>query len=513
VIRFLAPIPNLSAGRSLRRLAVHVGLAAGLLLPLTACRSDADPAAEAADVSSDDSTDDSTDDSSVDSPDTPVVLDYSPTVSDAGALLYLAARSDVDLLAVTLPSTGEAECEPGVRITRALLTIAGRADVPVGCGRPVPAAGRNEWPAEWRTAANHLPGVVLPGVRAVDPLDATDLLADVLSGSDEAVTIVAVAPLTNLAALLADRPDLSTRIDRIVTMGGAVGVPGNVEAAPAAEWNFYVDPAATREVLGSGVDTLVVPLDATNDVPWTRALIGRIATSTHPVARAEHQVVTSHPSLDGIYLWDELAAVAALEPGVVTTEPMTLMVDEVGALAVDPTGAPATVAITADVEAATGELLRSLNGGQPLVFDDLTDEEAAYFQTLSGTMAELAREFEDLEEPTAPAAPSELAQLLVATMWGVLDGISSQLDELTPPDAVADQHAAFADTVTSVIAMEDELLEAIDRAEGDDPWMILESAINQVGADPVDGLLTSCQALEAHALVRGGPDLCELFSE
>jgi purine nucleosidase len=481
----------------------HLGLAAvvAVLTPLAACSKDAQPAAQAADV-------DDAGSSAV-----PVVLDYSPTVSDAGALLYLAAHSGVDLRAVTLPSTGEAECEPGVRITRALLTIAGRGDVPVGCGQAVPADGRHEWPAEWRAAANHLPGVVLPGVSDDPPLDAEQLLSDVLRTSDDPVTIVAVAPLTNLASLLSTQPELADDIQRIVTMGGAVDVPGNVEAAPAAEWNFHVDPAAARDVLGSGIDVLVVPLDATDDAPWTRTLIARIATSTHPVAQAEHQVVTSHPSLEGIYLWDELAAVAALDPSVVTTQTMSLAVDDVGALAADRTVAPITVATSADVDAATMELLRTFNGGQPLVFADLTDDEAAYFEALARTMTDVADAVDQLGEPPASADAREVARLLVESMWSGLDDISAALDGLAPPDTVADEHAGFADAVADALAIEDDLLAAITRADGDDPWAILEQVITDLGSDPVDGLSGACRALAAPAVVRGGPDVCGLFAE
>ncbi len=81
-----------------------------------------------------------------------IVLDYSPTVSDAGALLYLAAHPDVDLLAVTLPGTGEADCESGVHTTEALLVAAGRDGVPVACGREQPMVGARDWPEEWRNA-------------------------------------------------------------------------------------------------------------------------------------------------------------------------------------------------------------------------------------------------------------------------------------------------------------------------------------------------------------------------
>ena len=79
-----------------------------------------------------------------------VVLDYSPTLSDADALLYLASNPAVDLLAVTLPGTGEADCGPGVQITRALLTVAGSNDVPIGCGRNEPLIGDRDWPDQWR---------------------------------------------------------------------------------------------------------------------------------------------------------------------------------------------------------------------------------------------------------------------------------------------------------------------------------------------------------------------------
>ena len=444
---------------------------------------------------------------------TPVVLDYSPTVYDAGALLYLAAHPDVDLLAVTLPSTGEADCAPGVRITRALLTVAGRGDVPIGCGAEVPAEGRNEWPAAWREDANHFTGVVLPGAAAEEPHDAVELLADVLGDADERVTVVAVGPLTNLALLLSDDPAAADRIEQVVSMGGAVGVDGNVEDAPAAEWNYFVDPPAVRDVLASGVDVLVVPLDATDDVPWTATLISRIGASTHPVARTEHQIVSSRPSLDGIYLWDELAAVAAIDPSVVTIEPMTLAVDDDGALTPDDEGHAVRVATATDVDAATGELLRTLNGGEPLTFADLTDQERAYFDAVASKMAELDDGLQEMGEPSASATPQELATLLVETFWTVLAELRSEFEALTPPSSVTTEHGAFTAVLDDALAIQDELLSAIARTDGDDPWMLFDSALREVAPELPDRLVDTCRDLEQHSVVRGGPGLCGLLGE
>ena len=261
----------------------------------------------------------------------PVVLDYSPTQSDIGALLYLAARPDVDLLAVTLPGTGEADCEPGTRNTRQLLAIAGSPDVPVGCGRVEPLKGHRDWPDEWRREANKLPRVQVIGVEPQPVLDAEAMLADVLRAAEDPVTIVAVGPLTNIAVTLTEHPELTSRIARVVIMGGAVDVDGNVPDAPSAEWNLYVDPEAARLVVESGVPILLVPLDATNDVPFGRDVVLRLSLLETPIGRAEYQRLSAQTWFDGAYMWDELTAVAAMRPETVTVEQRRIVVDADGA--------------------------------------------------------------------------------------------------------------------------------------------------------------------------------------
>jgi purine nucleosidase len=81
------------------------------------------------------------------------------------------------------------------------------------------------------------------------------------------LTIVALGPLTNLA-LAVERDAAAVRgVRRVVAMGGAVDVPGNV--TPHAEFNVYVDPEALAHVLDAGVRFDLVPLEPRVRRSWS----------------------------------------------------------------------------------------------------------------------------------------------------------------------------------------------------------------------------------------------------
>src|SRR5260370_20714203 len=85
------------------------------------------------------------------------------------------------------------------------------------------------------------------------------------------LTVVALGPLTNLAAAAALDARRLARAGRVVVMGGAVAVPGNV--TPAAEFNFFVDPEAAAQVLEAGLAVELIPLDVTRRVVLAQAVL------------------------------------------------------------------------------------------------------------------------------------------------------------------------------------------------------------------------------------------------
>ena len=445
-----------------------------------------------------------------------VVLDYSPTLSDAGALLYLASNPAVELLAVTLPGTGEADCVPGVRTTRSLLTIAGRPDVPIGCGVDTPLVGNRDWPQEWRDEVNRWSNELLPPGDDESVRDAGELLVATLSGASTPITLVAVAPLTNLGIVLEAHPELAEHVERVVIMGGAVNVAGNVEASPDAEWNIYIDPEAARRVIASGIPITMVPLDATNHVPWTDVLVRRLGTIERSVGQTEHRLVTSRATLDGFYLWDELAAMATVRPDLVTVQSVAVSIDDSGAVVADPAGTSIDVAVDADADAATEEFLQTLNGGPLPVAAPLTSDESDYLSSMSASNTRTSTALDVAYasvESHASDPPREAAAAFVGLFFDALSGLAVEVRALDPPATLSDAHNRYLALLEEFLTKRDAIFAALADADGADADEVMNNALAkvlpQISSGDVFGRITAaCRVIEDYSILRGGPLLC-----
>ena len=298
----------------------------------------------------------------------PVILDYSPTVSDVGALLYLLNHPDVDVLAVTLPVAGEAACDLGAEVTLGILALADQSGIPVACDGDVPA-GAEPWPSEFLTGQENLTAGLPATDQQADSRPAHQLIADIATASVDPVTIVAVAPLTNLARFVERHPDAVGSVGELAIMGGAVDAPGNVTGTNA-EWNIWVDAVAAGVVFSSDLPITLVPLDATNDVPvpgsWPSDLA---AAEQSPSIQYLADVVDRFPGTTAgfFYLWDELAAAAVTGGATINfvQEPLSVPADgdQRGVTIRDSAGASANIATgVVDPDAFSEHFLSTLAG-------------------------------------------------------------------------------------------------------------------------------------------------------
>ncbi|WP_438853652.1 nucleoside hydrolase [Agromyces sp. M3QZ16-3] len=216
----------------------------------------------------------------------PVIVDCDPGHDDVFALWFAAGHPRLDLLAVTTVG-GNVPLEHTSRNARVALSVAGVVDVPVAAGARGPLA-RELSTAEWIHGENGLGGPELPdpddGPTPVplDPRSATELIADTLAAASEPVAIIATGPVTNVAVLLRDRPDLAPRIREVVWMGGSTE-RGN--ATPYAEFNAWVDPEALDLVLQSGIRFTMVGLNVTHRALVTSRVRERLAAIGTRTAR------------------------------------------------------------------------------------------------------------------------------------------------------------------------------------------------------------------------------------
>ena len=203
-----------------------------------------------------------------------LIVDTDPGQDDALALLVALGSPELELLGVTTVA-GNVPVAQTADNARRILELAGRGDVPVYAGaqrpllrppRPVPEIHGETGIDGWDWA---------PAQRPPEAAHAVDWLVETLLREPaRSVSLIALAPQTNIALALRRAPEIAPRLKRIVFMGGGYFEGGNM--TPAAEYNILVDPEAAAIVLAAGVDITAVPLDCTHSAPapidWSQSL-------------------------------------------------------------------------------------------------------------------------------------------------------------------------------------------------------------------------------------------------
>ena len=175
----------------------------------------------------------------------PILVDCDTGIDDSLALLYAVASLECELVAVTC-TAGNVDARQVAENTRAVLELAGRSDVEVAIGREMPLAR-----ALVTTPETHGPrGIgyaeLPPATTPLSPRYSPDLIVEEARRRPGELTLVTLAPLTNVALAVLREPELPRLLRRLVVMGGSYRSAGNT--APTTEWNVNVDPEAARIV-------------------------------------------------------------------------------------------------------------------------------------------------------------------------------------------------------------------------------------------------------------------------
>jgi purine nucleosidase len=259
-----------------------------------------------------------------------------PGGTDMQAILALVNSPDTDVLGITVP-TGDAWRDEEVQHTLRLLEIIGRTDIPVVPGATFPLVNSKEYIAKWETmhgkvvyqgAWNYARGYKVHGPYEIPPMpegkpttkaseeDAAHFLVRLVRKYPHEVTVYAAGPMTNLALAIALDPQFPELSKELILMAGSINPHTDdpeFALTPGREFNFWMDPEASTAVLHARWPRVVLTtVDISVKTRMEKELIEQVRKSPTPAAQYVAKYVEAN------YLWDELAAVAWLDPSIIT---------------------------------------------------------------------------------------------------------------------------------------------------------------------------------------------------
>ena len=273
--------------------------------------------------------------------------DIGTDIDDTWALSMLLASPELELKLITSVS-GDARYRAA--LCARLLTVAGRADVPIGIGIGGPL---------------HLPAALAgtPQAAFVGAIDAAlaehrDVRADgveamitTIMSAPEPVTVIGIGPLTNVAEALRRCPQIVERAN-FVGMHGSLRVGYRGAAAPAAEYNVVADVASARAVLSAAWDITITPLDSCGSVVLKAGAYRQFHdyAHAHPGSMAAAVLANYRIWLDAVgapaerlasrstTLFDTVAVYLAYADSALTMETVSVSVDDAGFTRETPAG-------------------------------------------------------------------------------------------------------------------------------------------------------------------------------
>jgi pyrimidine-specific ribonucleoside hydrolase len=165
-----------------------------------------------------------------------------------------------------------------------------------------------------------------PSQRSIDSRSAIELIRDLVNESKEPVTLVPLAPLTNIALFLRAFPESAKKLKRIVLMGGSASA-GN--ATPAAEFNIWHDPEAAAIVFQSGIPITMYGLDVFMRPCVSSDEAAKLSKSSDPCAQFAARLINAFIERIGspVTLGDYWAVASVIAPELITTERFDVIVD------------------------------------------------------------------------------------------------------------------------------------------------------------------------------------------
>lgn len=250
--------------------------------------------------------------------------DIGDDIDDAFALGLGLSDSKLNVLGVT---TAWGDTDLRARLAARFLAETGHHEIPVAAGPKTKSNSpftQAKWAEKWPEPEHGWP-------------DAIAFSLDLIRRNPGQITLISVAPFSNVGAMIDRDPETFRKLKRIVIMGGSIhrgyGDLGFLpDHGPDPEYNVLLDIPSARKMFASGVPLFMMPLDSTQ-LKLQEGLRGILFSHGSPTTDAlallyaQWAASTLNPTPT---LFDAMAVAAAIDPGLCSTQPMHIDVDSKG---------------------------------------------------------------------------------------------------------------------------------------------------------------------------------------
>jgi len=268
-----------------------------------------------------------------------ILIDCDPGIDDSLAII-LALKSDQIKLEAITTVTGNLHVDDTTRNAFTILELMNAKNIPVAKGMAKPLV--REIPIDpFSHGQDGLGNTALPVPEMkLHEKSAAELIVETINANPHEITLVATAPLTNIAMVLLIDPSIAHKVQQVILIGGSFGFTKYAYTNatgdnPVSEWNVYVDPEAAEIVFNSGMPITAVGLDV----------------ATHPSInfKPEHiEKLKASGKKEALYvcklvefveergfepycvLIDSLAMAAAIDSTIITTTPVRVAIETQG---------------------------------------------------------------------------------------------------------------------------------------------------------------------------------------
>ena len=266
--------------------------------------------------------------------DTDLGMDF----DDSWALATLLKSPEIDIKLIT---TVSGDTEYRAKICAKYLALADRTDIPIAIGE--------KQPGKWYTTQNKwIKNFNLSAYQGIISGNAVETMIETIMNANEKITILAIGPLTNIAAALEKEPKIVKKADFIGMQGsifrGYEGIP-----RPLAEYNVIADLKAAQKVFKARWNMTITPLDTCGLVTLSGKYLEKLKKSEDPIVNSlleTYHFWLEHGDLGNRrvskqstpVLFDTVAAYLAISEGFLNIKDLSIKINNKGYTEIDAQG-------------------------------------------------------------------------------------------------------------------------------------------------------------------------------